>query len=118
MLSALAYVLQRAMAQQKMIESAKLAPMPDLVQSNKDVAINFFGDMEICTRKGVLSERFFNSPKSSRVVTYIILNPKTAHPPTGDLSCAVAGGVCRTRGGQQEYSRVYLSIQADIFLDL
>lgn len=81
MLSALAYVLQRAMAQQKMIESAKLAPMPDLVQSNKDVAINFFGDMEICTRKGVLSERFFNSPKSSRVVTYIILNPKTAHPP-------------------------------------
>ena len=81
MLSALAHVLHRAMAQQKAIESAKLAPTPDLVQSSKDVAINFFGDMEICTKKGVLSERFFNSPKSSRVITYIILNPKTAHPP-------------------------------------
>lgn len=81
MLSALAHVLHRAMAQQKAIESAKLAPTPDLIQSSKDVAINFFGDMEICTKKGVLSERFFNSPKSSRVITYIILNPKTAHPP-------------------------------------
>ena len=81
MLSALAHVLHRAMAQQKAIESAKLAPTPDLVQSSKDVAINFFGDMEICTKKGILSERFFNSPKSSRVITYIILNPKTAHPP-------------------------------------
>ena len=73
MLSALAYVLHRAMAQQKAIESAKLAPTPGLVQSSKDVAINFFGDMEICTKKGVLNERFFNSPKSSRVITYIIL---------------------------------------------
>ena len=81
MLSALAHVLHRAMTQQKAIESAKLAPTPDLIQSSKDVAINFFGDMEICTKKGVLSERFFNSPKSSRVITYIILNPKTAHPP-------------------------------------
>lgn len=81
MLSALAFVLHRAMAQQKAIESAKLASAPDLVQSSKDVAISFFGDMEICTQKGILSERFFNSPKSSRVITYIILNPKTAHPP-------------------------------------
>ena len=38
--------------------------------------------MEICTKKGILSERFFNSPKSSRVITYIILNPQTAHPPS------------------------------------
>jgi DNA-binding SARP family transcriptional activator len=81
MLSALGYVLHRAMAQQKTIESAKLAPVPESIDGNKDVAINFFGDMEICTRKGVLSERFFNSPKSSRVITYIILHPKSAHPP-------------------------------------
>lgn len=81
MLSALAYVLNRAMEQQKAIDSSKLASIPDLVHSGKDIAIKFFGDMEICTQKGLLSERFFNSPKSSRVITYIILNPKTAHPP-------------------------------------
>lgn len=79
MLSALAYVLQRAMAQQKMIESAKLAPMPDLVQSNKDVAINFFGDMEICTRKGVLSERFSIRLRAAELSPTLFSTPK---PPT------------------------------------
>lgn len=81
MLSVLAYVVHRAMAQQKAIESAKLMPSPDDIQSDKDVVVKFFGNMEICTQKGVLNERFFTSPKSSRVVAYLILNPKTAHPP-------------------------------------
>lgn len=81
MLSTLAHVLNRAMVQQKTIESSKMVSVPDLVQSSKDIAINFFGDMEIHTPKGILSERFFNSPKSSRVIIYIILNPRTAHPP-------------------------------------
>ena len=80
-LNVLAYVLHRAMVQQKVLESAKLMPTSESIQSDKDIAIKFFGDMEICTSKGVLSERFFNSPKSSRVVAYLLLNPKTAHPP-------------------------------------
>lgn len=81
MLNVLAYVLHRAMAQQKVLESAKLMPTSEDIQNDKDIVVKFFGDMEICTSKGVLSERFFNSPKSSRVVTYLLLNPKTAHPP-------------------------------------
>lgn len=81
MMNILAYVLHRAMAQQKTIDSAKLTPSPDSIQSDKDIVINFFGDMEICTSKGTLRERDFNSPKSSRVVTYLMLHPKTAHPP-------------------------------------
>lgn len=81
MMNILAYVLHRAMAQQKTIESVKLMPTPDSIHSDKDIVINFLGDMEICTCKGVLKERDFNSPKSSRVVTYLMLNPKTAHPP-------------------------------------
>lgn len=81
MMNVLAYVLHRAMAQQKTIDSAKLTPTPDSIHSDKDIVINFLGDMEICTCKGVLKERDFNSPKSSRVVTYLLLNPRTAHPP-------------------------------------
>lgn len=81
MLNVFAYVLHRAMAQQKALESAKLMPTSEDIQNDKDIVVKFFGDMEICTSKGVLSERFFNSPKSSRVVTYLLLNPKTAHPP-------------------------------------
>ena len=56
-------------------------PSPDSIQSDKDIVINFFGDMEICTSKGVLRERDFNSPKSSRVITYLMLHPKKSHPP-------------------------------------
>lgn len=81
MANILAYVLHRAMAQQKVIDSAKLALSPERIESDRDVLINLFGDMEICTSKGVLTERDFNSPKSTRVVTYLLLNPKSAHPP-------------------------------------
>ena len=81
MATILAYVLHRAMAQQKTIDSAKLALSPEAIQSDKDIIINFFGDMEIITSKGVFRERDFNSPKSSRVISYLILNRKSAHPP-------------------------------------
>ncbi len=76
----LAYVLHRAMAQQKAMDSARFTMSPDRIESDKDIIINFFGDMEIITSKGVLRERDFNSPKSSRVVTYLMLNRKTSHP--------------------------------------
>lgn len=79
MMSVLAYVIHRAMAQQKTIESSKLALSADEIQSDKDIIINFFGSMEIQTSKGVLKERDFKSPKSSRVATYLMLNSKSAH---------------------------------------
>lgn len=68
------------MAQQKTIDSAKLALTSERIQSERDIIINFFGDMEIITSKGVLKEPDFKSPKTSRVITYLMLNPKTAHP--------------------------------------
>ncbi len=80
MMTILAYVLHRAMAQQKAMDSARFTMSPDRIESDKDIIINFFGDMEIITSKGVLRERDFNSPKSSRVVTYLMLNRKTSHP--------------------------------------
>jgi len=81
MMSILAYVLHRAMAQQKTIDSAKLSLSPDEIYNDKDIIINFFGSMEICTASGILRERDFKSPKSSRVATYLMLNRKSSHPP-------------------------------------
>lgn len=77
-LSVFAYVVHRAMAQQKTIDSSKLALSPDEIKSDKDIIVNFFGSMEICTSTGVLTERAFNSPRSSRVVTYLLLNKKSS----------------------------------------
>lgn len=76
MMSILAYVLHRAMAQQKTIDSSKLTLSADEIHSDRDIIINFFGSMEIQTSQGVLKERDFNSPKSSRVATYLLLNRK------------------------------------------
>ena len=77
-LSVFAYVVHRAMAQQKTIDSSKLVLSPDEIKSDKDIIVNFFGSMEICTSHGVLSERQFNSPRSSRVVTYLLLNRRSS----------------------------------------
>ena len=80
-LNIFAYVIHRAMAQQKTIDSSRMALSPDAIKTDKDIIVNFFGSMEICTAQGVLSEREFNAPKCSRVVTYLLLNPKsTFHP--------------------------------------
>lgn len=82
MMSILAYVLHRAMAQQKSIDSSKLTLSPDEIQSDKDIIIHFFGSMAIYTSTGVLRERDFNSPKISRLATYLMLNRKSAHSPS------------------------------------
>lgn len=81
MMSILAYVLHRAIAQQKTIDSSKLALSPDEIKSDRDIIINFFGSMEIQTSRGVLRERDFKSPKSSRVATFLMLNRKSAYTP-------------------------------------
>ena len=77
-LNIFAYVIHRAMAQQKTIDSSKLSLSPDEIKSDKDIIINFFGSMSIYTSRGVLHERDLNSPKSSRVATYLMLNRKSA----------------------------------------
>lgn len=81
MLTVLAYVLHRALAQQKILSASQLSLSPERIQSNKDIIINFFGNMEIYTAKGVLREQDFKSPKSARVATYLMLHRKATHPP-------------------------------------
>lgn len=78
-MSILAYVLHRAMAQQKTIERAKMALSPDRIQTDRDIIVNLFGGMEIRTKGGIWREHDFNSPKSSRAIAYILLHRKTAH---------------------------------------
>lgn len=78
-LNTLAYVMHRAMAQRDTMNRAKMVLKPEEITSDKDIIINFFGDMEIYTQDGVWKEHDFHSPKCSRAVAYIMLHPKTAH---------------------------------------
>ena len=74
-----AYITHRALAQKRTIDRIKMALTPEEIKSDKDIIINFFGDMEIITQDGVWKEHDFNSPKSSRAVAYVMLQRKTAH---------------------------------------
>ncbi len=78
-LQTFAYILHRAIVQSNASERTKMTFTPDNIQNDTDIIINFFGDMEICILNGVWRERDFNSPKSSRVVAYILLHGKAAH---------------------------------------
>lgn len=81
MLTVLAYVLHRTLAQQKVLHASQLSLTPERIRNDKDIIINFFGNMEIYTAKGVLREQDFKSPKSARVATYLMLHRKATHPP-------------------------------------
>ena len=106
-LNIFAYVIHRAMAQQKTIDSSRLILSPDAIKTDKDIIVNFFGSMEICTSQGILCEREFNSPRSSRVVTYLLLNAKSSHYPSSAVSscrtftqirCKIIWNLCGSTG--------------------
>lgn len=78
-LNTLAYVMHRAMAQRDMINRRRMALSPEEIETDKDIIINFFGDVEICTQLGVWKENEFNSPKCCRAAVYILLHGKSAH---------------------------------------
>ena len=74
-----AYIVHCALAHKRAIDRAKMALTPEEIKSDKDVIINFFGDMEITTQDGVWKELDFASPKCCRTAAYIMLQRKSAH---------------------------------------
>lgn len=81
MLQMLAFVVLTNVNEKKLLDSAKMALSPEAIQSDKDIIINLFGNMEIYTLKGVLREQDFKAPKCCRVVVYLLLNRKAPHTP-------------------------------------
>lgn len=55
-LNTLSYVMHRAMAQRDAINRTKMALSPEEIKTDKDIVINFFGNMEIYTKDGVWKE--------------------------------------------------------------
>jgi len=74
-----AYICHRALAQKRTIDRIKMALTPEEIKSDKDIIINFFGDLEIITQDGIWKEHDFNSPKCIRAVAFVILHGKSSH---------------------------------------
>lgn len=81
MLQMLAYVVLTAMNERKMLESAKLVKHPQDIKSKKEFVIHTFGALEIHSATGVLHQEDLKSPRMCRLLIYLLLNPKTSHPP-------------------------------------
>ena len=77
----LAYVLHRAMAQKKTMDSAKLTISPDNITRDTDVVIHLLGNLDIYTSKGVIREADFKSPMICKMLAYLALHPKALTPP-------------------------------------
>lgn len=81
MLKFLGVVTLNAVNDQKMVDRGKNILSPVSIRSDQDVLINLFGNLEICTNKGILREQDFKAPKCCRVIVYLLLNRRSTHPP-------------------------------------
>ena len=75
----LAYITHKALRQKRSIDRAKMALTPEEIKSDKDIIMNFFGEIEITTQDGVWKEHDFASPKCCRTAAFVMLQRKSAH---------------------------------------
>ena len=80
LLQMLAFVVLAIVNEKKLIDSLQLAFSPDSIKNEKDIMVNLFGSLEIYTSKGVLKEADIKSPKILRLISYLLLNPKSSVP--------------------------------------
>lgn len=80
LLQMLAFVVLAIVNEKKLVDSLQLAFSPDSIQNDRDIIVNLFGSLEIYTSKGVLKEADIKSPKILRLISYLLLNPKSSVP--------------------------------------
>lgn len=75
-----AYVTFSSVTEMKLLERTKNAYSPEKIKDDKDVIINLFGDIEIYTSKGFITEEMINSPKFCRILVYLLLHERRPKP--------------------------------------
>lgn len=73
-LKALAFVAVSSINEKRLMDSTRLSITPDVIKKDTDIVINLFGDFQIITSKGILTERNMKSPKMGRLVVYLLLH--------------------------------------------
>lgn len=58
----------------RLLEENREVHLQELIKKSNDVVINLFCNIEIHTKKGILTEREINSPKFCRVLVYLLLH--------------------------------------------
>lgn len=76
MLQMLAFVVLSAINEHRLFESARMTISHENIQSETDILVNMFGNLEIHTSRGVLRESEMNSPLIYRLLAYFLLTRK------------------------------------------
>ncbi len=77
----LSYVMHSCINAIKLVLNAHKVFTVDEIKNENDVVINLFSTLEIHTLNHVLKEEELNSPKISKILTYLILHPNQYHSP-------------------------------------
>lgn len=79
-LQAAAYVVFSSVTEKKLLLQRKSSYKNELIKTDTDVFISLFGDMEIYTSKGYLTEEMINSPKYCCILAYFLLRDRRLKP--------------------------------------
>ena len=70
-----------AVTEKRLRDSINLQVKPETIKGERDVVINLFGELQIITSKGILTENTLNSPKSCKLITYLLLHMRRPASP-------------------------------------
>ncbi|MBE5956230.1 MAG: hypothetical protein E7253_07235 [Lachnospiraceae bacterium] len=79
-LQATAYVAFTSVTERKLLSQRKNSHKSVVIKSETDVFVKLFGDMEIHTLKGCLTEEMINSPKYCCILAYFLLGDRRPKP--------------------------------------
>ena len=70
-----------AVTEKRLRDSINLQVKPETIKGERDVVINLFGELQIITSKGILTENTLNSPKSCKLIAYLLLHMRRPASP-------------------------------------
>lgn len=81
LLQMMAFVAVSSVNEKRLMERTQLALTPAVIQSDTDIVVNLFDELQIITSKGALTERDLNSPMIVHLVVYLLLHAKRNNQP-------------------------------------
>ena len=70
-----------AVTEKRLRDSINLQVKPETIKGERDVVINLFGELQIITSKGILTENTLNSPKSCKLIAYLLFHMRRPASP-------------------------------------
>lgn len=77
-LQVLTYVVASEVDEQKLVEGGKMIVPPQMVKGWDEVYISMFGGLEIYSYQGRLTDNQLKSPKTERIIAYLLLHRERA----------------------------------------